>query len=290
MSYHRILGDYLADHLIYLSLSYSFWFSLNSSYEHDFHLSKQLGTSQPAGCYIASLCLLVMPPSCPAPLIVVAPLCATAAATATAKLLPPLHCRAASTTTNAAAAAALPRSCHQRLVVSLPQPPLSLPPLLSCRQAAADVALSRCRNCHCRRAAATTLRLLRCAPPPRFALPPPPLTLPPPPRCCQAVFNFALSHCHHHCAASKLMPISRCCAVATPAVAVLLPLRCCRHAVHCYRHCAAAKMPPPLHCCAAAAAMPSFVGWLLRCCLPSDFVIACRHATVDALFACCFCR
>jgi hypothetical protein len=33
----------LADHLIYLSLSSSFWFSLNSSYEHDFHLSKQLG-------------------------------------------------------------------------------------------------------------------------------------------------------------------------------------------------------------------------------------------------------
>jgi hypothetical protein len=43
MSYHRILGDHLADHLIYLSSSSSFWFSLNSSYEHDFHLSKQLG-------------------------------------------------------------------------------------------------------------------------------------------------------------------------------------------------------------------------------------------------------
>jgi hypothetical protein len=42
MSYHRILGDHLADHLIYLSLSSSFWFSLNSSYEHDFHLSKRL--------------------------------------------------------------------------------------------------------------------------------------------------------------------------------------------------------------------------------------------------------
>ena len=43
MSYHRILGDHLADHLIYLSSSSSFWFSLNSSYEHDFHLSKRLG-------------------------------------------------------------------------------------------------------------------------------------------------------------------------------------------------------------------------------------------------------
>ena len=43
MSYHRILGDHLADHLIYLSSSSSFWFSLNSSYKHDFHLSKRLG-------------------------------------------------------------------------------------------------------------------------------------------------------------------------------------------------------------------------------------------------------
>ena len=43
MSYHRILGDHLADHLIYLSSSSSFWFSLNSSYDHEFHLSKQLG-------------------------------------------------------------------------------------------------------------------------------------------------------------------------------------------------------------------------------------------------------
>jgi len=43
MSYHHILGDHLADHLIYLSSSSSFWFSLNSSYEHDFHLFKRLG-------------------------------------------------------------------------------------------------------------------------------------------------------------------------------------------------------------------------------------------------------
>ena len=46
MSYHRILGDHLADHLIYLSSSSSFWFSMNSSYEHDFHLSKHLGMTQ----------------------------------------------------------------------------------------------------------------------------------------------------------------------------------------------------------------------------------------------------
>jgi hypothetical protein len=29
---------------------------------------------------------------------------------------------------------------------------------------------------------------------------------------------------------------------------------------------------------------------LLRCFPPSDFVIACRHATINALVACRFCR
>ena len=42
-SYDSISLDHLADHLIYLSSSSSFWFSLNSSYDHDFHLSKRLG-------------------------------------------------------------------------------------------------------------------------------------------------------------------------------------------------------------------------------------------------------
>ena len=47
MSYDGSLLDHLAEYLIYLSSSSSFWFSLNSRYEHDFHLSKRLGmTSQ----------------------------------------------------------------------------------------------------------------------------------------------------------------------------------------------------------------------------------------------------
>jgi hypothetical protein len=55
MSYHRILGDHLADHLIYLSSSSSFWFSLNSSSEHDFHLSKLLGmTPQDYECLLVA--------------------------------------------------------------------------------------------------------------------------------------------------------------------------------------------------------------------------------------------
>jgi len=40
--------DHLAEYLIYLSSSSSFWFSLNSRYEHDFHLSKRLGITSKA--------------------------------------------------------------------------------------------------------------------------------------------------------------------------------------------------------------------------------------------------
>jgi hypothetical protein len=42
-SYDSISLDHLTDHLIYLSSSSSFWFGLNSRYDHDFHLSKRLG-------------------------------------------------------------------------------------------------------------------------------------------------------------------------------------------------------------------------------------------------------
>ena len=44
-SYVNISLGHLADHLIYLSSSSSFWFSLNSSYDHDFHPSKRLGVT-----------------------------------------------------------------------------------------------------------------------------------------------------------------------------------------------------------------------------------------------------
>ena len=56
-------------------------------------------------------------------------------------------------------------------------------------------------------------------------------------------------------------------------------------------HRAVAKLPLTSHCCAATtAAAPPFVGWLLRCCPPSNFVIACRHATINALIAGRLCR
>ena len=42
-SYYNYSLDHLANHLIHLSSSSSFWFSLNSSYDNEFHLSKRLG-------------------------------------------------------------------------------------------------------------------------------------------------------------------------------------------------------------------------------------------------------
>jgi len=39
-SYYNNSLDHLANHLIHLSSSSSFWFSLNSSYDNEFRLSK----------------------------------------------------------------------------------------------------------------------------------------------------------------------------------------------------------------------------------------------------------
>ena len=44
-SYGGTLLDHLANHLIYLSTDTSFWYSLDSSYDHEFHLLKRLGMS-----------------------------------------------------------------------------------------------------------------------------------------------------------------------------------------------------------------------------------------------------
>ena len=44
-NYDGTLLDHLAEHMMYLSAASSFWFNLNSSYDHDCHLSKQLGMS-----------------------------------------------------------------------------------------------------------------------------------------------------------------------------------------------------------------------------------------------------
>jgi len=44
-TYDGTLLDHLAEHMMYLSAASSFWFNLNSSYDHDCHLSKRLGMS-----------------------------------------------------------------------------------------------------------------------------------------------------------------------------------------------------------------------------------------------------
>ena len=122
ISYYNISLHHLANHLIHLSSSSSFWFSLNSSYDNQFHLSKQLGTSCPASCCIASLCPLVVPPSCPAPSIVVA-----------LALAPSIACRRcavrhrAAAATTAATKLLLP-SCRCQCTVTLPPPPPPPPP------------------------------------------------------------------------------------------------------------------------------------------------------------------
>ncbi len=44
-SYDGSLLDHLAEYMIYLFTVSSFWFSLDSSYDHEFHLSKRFGVS-----------------------------------------------------------------------------------------------------------------------------------------------------------------------------------------------------------------------------------------------------
>jgi hypothetical protein len=175
-SYYNISLHHLANHLIHLSSSSSFWFSLNSNYDNEFHLSKRLSTSRPAGCFIASLHPLVVPLHCPlfalacchitSPCPLVAPYSLPIIASAGCCIAwwrPPSHCCTVATAD--AAAAAPPAICCQRRAVALPPPPLTLPlPPPPCRrQAAANVALLRCRHRRSLRAAATALPPLRYA-------------------------------------------------------------------------------------------------------------------------------
>jgi len=42
-TYDTTILDHLAEYFLYLAAAPSFWFSLNSSYDHEFHLSRRLG-------------------------------------------------------------------------------------------------------------------------------------------------------------------------------------------------------------------------------------------------------
>jgi hypothetical protein len=44
-SYDATILDHLAKHMLYLSTASLFWFSLDSSYDHEFHLSQRMGMS-----------------------------------------------------------------------------------------------------------------------------------------------------------------------------------------------------------------------------------------------------
>ena len=51
-SYDGTILDHLAEHMLNLSTASSFWFSLESSYDHEFHLSQRLGMSPQAYEYL----------------------------------------------------------------------------------------------------------------------------------------------------------------------------------------------------------------------------------------------
>ena len=82
-SQYDVLRDHIADFLIFLSRAPSFWFSLNTSYNHGHHLVSLFHLNPedyevvsplaappsrhlvvPAGCRIASCCPLIVPPFC----------------------------------------------------------------------------------------------------------------------------------------------------------------------------------------------------------------------------------
>ena len=51
-SYDGSLLDHLTEYMIYLSTASSFWFSLDSIYDHEFHLSKRFSVSPQAHKYL----------------------------------------------------------------------------------------------------------------------------------------------------------------------------------------------------------------------------------------------
>ena len=60
LSYDGGLLGHLAEHMLYLSTTPSFWYSLNSSYDHDFHLSQRFGmTAHSYECLLVAANLAV---------------------------------------------------------------------------------------------------------------------------------------------------------------------------------------------------------------------------------------
>ena len=60
LCYDDTLHGHLAEYMIYLSTAQSFWFSLNSSYDHVFHLSQRFGmTAHSYECLLVAANLAV---------------------------------------------------------------------------------------------------------------------------------------------------------------------------------------------------------------------------------------
>ncbi len=147
------------------------------------------------------------------------------------------------------------RTAAKRCLAAALLPPPPQPP--RCCHSAATIAL--CTAAIAADAAATA------APPPSCRQHPD-VVLPPPPCCHQAPADVALSRCRHRRSC-------RAAATALPPLRCAPPLRCCR--------CRAAADLALSRCRAATTAAdlaPLFVGWLLCCYPPSNFVIACCHA------------
>jgi hypothetical protein len=51
-SYDATMLDHLAEHMLYLSTASSFWFSLDSRYDHEFYLLQRLGMSPQSYKYL----------------------------------------------------------------------------------------------------------------------------------------------------------------------------------------------------------------------------------------------
>jgi hypothetical protein len=204
-SYGNTSLGHLTNHLIYLSTASSFWFSLNSSYEHDFHLLLELTSSEPLTLdeevrmqeewhhderkciFILLACDLLLlnldmgnnDQPCvdvASPLHILLPL--RCCCTADCRCPCAVHCR------------------RRRRIAVAPSITIAVTSFIACCHCAV-------RRCH---AAATTM--------------PPPschrrrtVALPPPPRRRQAIANVALSRCRHRRsrrAAATALPLSRC--------------------------------------------------------------------------------
>jgi hypothetical protein len=152
LCYEDTLHGHLAEYLIYLSTAQSFWFSLNSSYDHDFHLSQQFGmTAHSYECLLVAANQAVFLTY----LRTISSFSILISSKTTGLPLPWHHLcafrrRSVAVTPSIALALAPSIACRRRAVrCRRAATAATLPP--HHRQAAAAVALTRCRHRRCHR-------------------------------------------------------------------------------------------------------------------------------------------